>query len=70
LDGEEDEAVTDLRYQIEELKEELNNEKDNYEETLDRFCELEDEKVSFVGHNGACGAACGIVTQHLRAGHY
>ena len=41
---EEDEAIADLRYQIEELEEELKNEKDNYEEALDKFYELEDDK--------------------------
>jgi len=43
-DEEEDEAIADLRYQVEELEEKLKNEKDNYEEALNRFYKLEEDK--------------------------
>ena len=43
-DEEEDEEIADPRYQIEQLEEELEGVKGTYEETSDRFYELEDDK--------------------------
>jgi molecular chaperone GrpE (heat shock protein) len=43
-DEEEDEEIEDLRCELGSLEEELEGVKATYEETLDRFYELEDDK--------------------------
>jgi len=43
-DEKEDEEIADLRYQIEQLEEELEGVKERYEEVSDRFCDLEYDK--------------------------